>query len=76
MRGIKAADKADDPFGTLLAIGIVAMITTQVFMNIGMTLGLMPITGVPLPLMSYGGSSLFATYASIGLLLNVRLKRQ
>lgn len=76
MRGIKAADKADDTFGTLLAIGIVAMITTQVFMNIGMTLGLMPITGVPLPLMSYGGSSLFATYAAIGLLLNVRLKRQ
>jgi len=76
VRGIEAADKADDIFGTLLAVGIVAMITTQVFMNIGMTLGLMPIAGVPLPLMSYGGSSLFATYASIGLLLNVRLKRQ
>ena len=75
-RGIKAADKADDPFGTLLAVGIVAMITTQMFMNIGMTLGLMPITGVPLPLISYGGSSLLATYVSIGLLLNVRLKRQ
>ncbi len=75
-RGIKAADRADDTFGTLLAIGLVAMIATQVFMNIGMTLGLMPITGVPLPLMSYGGSSLLATYISIGLLLNVRLKRQ
>ena len=68
--------RADDNFGALLATGIVAMITTQVFMNIGMTLGLMPITGVPLPLMSYGGSSLLATYISIGLLLNVRLKRQ
>ncbi len=76
MRGIKAADKADDPFGTLLATGIVTMITTQVFMNVGMTLGLMPITGVPLPLMSYGGSSLLATYVAIGLLLNVRLIRQ
>lgn len=75
-RGIKAADKADDVFGALLAIGLVAMIATQMFMNIGMTLGLMPITGVPLPLMSYGGSSLLATYISIGLLLNVRLKRQ
>ena len=75
-RGIKAADKADDPFGTLLAIGLVAMIATQMFMNTGMTLGLMPITGVPLPLMSYGGSSLLATYISIGLLLNVQLKRQ
>jgi rod shape determining protein RodA len=75
-RGLKAADRADDTFGALLATGIVAMITTQVFMNVGMTLGLMPITGVPLPLMSYGGSSLLATYVSIGLLLNVRLKRQ
>jgi len=75
-RGIKAADKADDAFGTLLATGLVAMIATQVFMNIGMALGLMPITGVPLPLMSYGGSSLLATYISIGLLLNVRLKRE
>ncbi len=75
-RGLKAADRADDVFGTLLAIGIVAMIATQVFMNVGMTLGLMPITGVPLPLMSYGGSSLFATFISVGLLLNVRLKRE
>lgn len=75
-RGIRAADKADDSFGTLLATGLVAMIATQLFMNIGMALGLMPITGVPLPLMSYGGSSLLATYMSIGLLLNVRLKRQ
>jgi rod shape determining protein RodA len=76
MSGLKAADRADDTFGALLATGIVAMITTQVFMNIGMTLGLMPITGVPLPLMSYGGSSLLATFMSIGLILNVRLKRQ
>jgi len=75
-RGLKAADRADDIFGTLLATGIVAMIATQLFMNVGMTLGLMPITGVPLPLMSYGGSSLLATFLSIGLLLNVRLKRQ
>jgi len=76
MRGLKAIDRADDVFGSLLATGVVAMIATQVFMNIGMTLGLMPITGVPLPLMSYGGSSLLATFISIGLLLNVRLKRQ
>ncbi len=75
-RGLRAAQRANDTFGTLLATGIVAMIATQLFMNIGMTLGLMPITGVPLPLMSYGGSSLMATFISIGLLLNVRLKRQ
>ena len=74
-RGLKAADRADDTFGALLATGIVAMIATQVFLNVGMTLGLMPITGVPLPLMSYGGSSLIATFISIGLVLNVRLKR-
>ena len=76
MRGLKAVDRADDVFGSLIATGMVAMIATQVFMNIGMTLGLMPITGVPLPLMSYGGSSLLATFIAIGLLLNVRLKRQ
>ena len=76
MMGLKAADRADDVFGSLLAVGIVAMIVTQIFLNIGMTLGLMPITGVPLPLMSYGGSSLLATFVSIGLLLNVRLKRE
>jgi rod shape determining protein RodA len=75
-RGLRAALRANDTFGTLLATGIVAMIVTQLFMNVGMTLGLMPITGVPLPLMSYGGSSLMATFISIGLLLNVRLKRQ
>jgi len=76
MSGLKAADRADDTFGALLVTGIVAMIATQMFMNVGMTLGLMPITGVPLPLMSYGGSSLLATFVSIGLILNVRLKRQ
>jgi rod shape determining protein RodA len=75
-RGLRAAQRANDTFGTLLATGVVAMIATQLFMNVGMTLGLMPITGVPLPLMSYGGSSLMATFISIGLLLNVRLKRQ
>jgi len=52
------------------------MIATQIFLNLGMTIGYMPITGVPLPLMSYGGSSLVATFISIGLMINVRLKRQ
>ncbi len=75
MNGLKAAAIADDLFGVLLATGMVTMIATQMFLNLGVTLGLMPITGVPLPLVSYGGSSLFATFVSIGLLLNVRLKR-
>ena len=75
MNGLKAATVADDLFGILLATGIVTMIATQVFLNLGVTLGLMPITGVPLPLMSYGGSSLLATFICIGLLLNIRLRR-
>jgi rod shape determining protein RodA len=75
MNGLKAAAIADDLFGTLLATGIVTMIATQVFLNLGVTLGLMPITGVPLPLMSYGGSSLLATFTCVGLLLNIRLRR-
>ena len=75
MNGLKAATMADDLFGMLLATGMVTMIATQMFLNLGVTLGLMPITGVPLPLVSYGGSSLFATFISIGLLLNVRLRR-
>jgi len=75
MNGLKAAAIADDLFGVLLATGLVTMMATQMFLNLGVTLGLMPITGVPLPLISYGGSSLFATFISIGLLLNVRLKR-
>jgi rod shape determining protein RodA len=75
MNGLKAATIADDLFGILLATGIVTMIATQVFLNLGVTLGLMPITGVPLPLMSYGGSSLLSTFICIGLLLNIRLRR-
>lgn len=75
MNGLKIAARANDFFGTLLATGIVAMLITQVILNLGVTLGLMPITGVPLPLMSYGGSSLFTTFLSIGILLNVRMKR-
>ncbi len=75
MSGIKTAATAEDHFGTLLATGFIAMIATQFFLNLGVTLGLMPITGVPLPLMSYGGSSLLSTYISIGLLLNIRLRR-
>jgi len=75
MSGLKTAATAEDYFGTLLATGFIAMITTQFFLNLGVTLGLMPITGVPLPLMSYGGSSLISTFISVGLLLNIRLRR-
>jgi rod shape determining protein RodA len=64
-----------DPFGTVLAVGVTAMIFWQVFINIGMVMGLMPVVGVPLPLISYGGSSIVTFMASIGLLINVSMRR-
>jgi cell division protein FtsW (lipid II flippase) len=69
--GLEIAIHNTDPFGKLLAAGIVAMFVVEVIINISMTLGLMPITGLTLPLISYGGSSLLVSMASIGLLNNV-----
>jgi cell division protein FtsW len=69
--GVRAAVRAPDRFGMLLAAGITASITAQAMVNIGAVLGLLPITGVPLPLVSSGGSSLIITMAAVGLLLNV-----
>ena len=66
---------AKDPFGTYLAAGIGSMFALQIFVNIGMTIGIMPITGIPLPFVSYGGSSLLINSAAIGLLLNVHMRR-
>jgi rod shape determining protein RodA len=74
-RGLRIALHAKDMFGTVVAAGIVAMLTLQVFVNIGMTVGIMPVTGLPLPLLSYGGTSLIAWYALVGLLLNIHLRR-
>jgi rod shape determining protein RodA len=61
-------------FGTLIAGGILAMLMFQVFVNVGMTIGIMPITGVPLPLMSYGGSSVIVTFLAIGLLQSIYIQ--
>ena len=69
--GLEIAVHNSDPFGKLLAVGIVAMFVVEVIINVSMTLGLMPITGLTLPLISYGGSSLVVSMASIGLLNNV-----
>jgi rod shape determining protein RodA len=66
---------SSDFFGTLLTVGVLAMFAFQVFENIGMTLGIMPITGLPLPFMSYGGSAAIASFAAIGLALNVHMRR-
>jgi rod shape determining protein RodA len=64
-----------DLFGTMLATGVVAMLAFQMFINIGMTIGVSPITGIPLPFVSYGGSSMITTYIATGLLLNVHMRR-
>ena len=71
LEGLKIAMHAKDKAGMLLASGVVSLLTAQLFMNIGMTIGILPVVGVPLPLLSYGGSSLLFTMALIGILLNV-----
>ncbi len=75
-RGIKIAGLARDNFGTLLATGITSMLTFHVLVNVGMTAGIMPVTGIPLPLMSYGVSSLTTNMVAIGILLNIYMRRQ
>ena len=72
-RGIMTALRADDMYGRLVATGIVAWLAFQMFENIGMTLGIMPITGIPLPFVSWGGTSMMSTWIAVGLLQNVRL---
>lgn len=74
-RGIRIASTARDLFGALLAVGIVSMLLFQVLVNVGMTIGIMPITGLPLPLASYGGSSMVSSLIAIGLLLSISLRR-
>jgi len=64
-----------DFFGTLVAIGVLAMFAIQIFENIGMTMGIMPITGIPLPFMSYGGSAIIASFIAVGLVLNIHMRR-
>jgi cell division protein FtsW len=70
-RGIRTALRTQDVFGRFLAVGITSMIVVQAFINISVVLGMMPTKGIPLPLVSYGGSSLLVTLASIGVLLNI-----
>ncbi len=70
-RGTRTALKTEDLFGRFLAVGITSMVVVQAFINISVVLGLMPTKGIPLPLISYGGSSLFITLACIGVLLNI-----
>jgi rod shape determining protein RodA len=66
---------AKDAFGTYLAAGVASMLALQMFVNVGMAIGIMPITGIPLPFVSYGGSSLLVNAAAVGVLLNVHMRR-
>ena len=70
-RTLRVLVMAKDLFGSLIAAGVAAMLMFQVFVNVGMTVGIMPVTGVTLPLMSYGGSSVIATLLSVGLLQSI-----
>jgi rod shape determining protein RodA len=74
-RAFRIALLSKDPFGTFVAAGVFAMIAIQVFVNVGMTIGIMPITGIPLPFISYGGSALIADFIGIGLLQGIHLRR-
>jgi rod shape determining protein RodA len=75
MRLIENAQTAADLAGSLIIMGIVAVLTFQIAVNIGMVIGFMPVTGIPLPLMSYGGSSVLFTFLALGVAMNVRMRR-
>ncbi|MGZ0052721.1 rod shape-determining protein RodA [Brevibacillus gelatini] len=74
-RMIRIAMEAKDPFGSYVVAGVVGMLTFQIFENIGMTIQLMPITGIPLPFISYGGSSLITNFLIIGVVLNIGMRK-
>jgi rod shape determining protein RodA len=73
--GVRIAQRTKDAFGRLLAFGISLMLAIQVFVNIAMTMGFMPIVGLPLPLMSYGGSSVAVTFIALGILVSIDRRR-
>jgi len=75
VHGFSIAYRSRDRLGALVATGVVTTLAVQIFLNIGMAIGLVPIIGLPLPLMSYGGSSLVITFLCLGLLMNVRMRR-
>jgi rod shape determining protein RodA len=75
MRLIANAQTAPDRAGTFVVMGVVAVITFHILVNIGMVVGFMPVTGIPLPLMSYGGSSVLFTFLALGIVMNIRMRR-
>jgi rod shape determining protein RodA len=74
-RAIRISYLSKDPFGTYVAAGLASMFAIQMFVNVGMVIGIMPITGIPLPFVSYGGSSMIANFMGIGMLLNIHMRR-
>jgi rod shape determining protein RodA len=74
--GIRIAGQARDRLGKLMAVGVVTLLFSHVFINIGMNIRLMPVTGVPLPLLSYGGSSVLGSLIAMGMLQNVYMYRK
>ena len=75
MRLISNAQTAPDRAGTFIVMGVVAVLAFHVLVNVGMVVGFMPVTGIPLPLMSYGGSSVLFTFLALGIVMNVRMRR-
>ncbi|MGI8663786.1 MAG: rod shape-determining protein RodA [Acidimicrobiales bacterium] len=71
----RTAQLARDPFGSLVCVGVLCLLMFQIFENVGMTMGIMPVTGIPLPFVSYGGSSTLAEFVAIGLVLNIHSRR-
>jgi rod shape determining protein RodA len=74
--GIRIAGQARDRLGKLMAVGVVTLLFSHVFINIGMNIRIMPVTGVPLPLLSYGGSSVLGSLIAMGILQNVYIYRK
>ena len=74
-RAIRIAFLSKDPFGTYAAVGIASMFAIQIFVNVGMVIGIMPITGIPLPFLSYGGSAMLVNFIAVGMLLSIHMRR-
>ena len=75
LRGFEIAASAREPRGRIVALGITALFATQTLINLGMVTGLLPVVGIPLPFMSYGGSSMVVSLMALGLLLSVRMRQ-
>lgn len=73
--GLSVAKKCNDRFGKLLAVGVAAMLFWHIVINIGMVIGIFPVVGVPLPLFSYGGTSMITTMVGVAILLNIQMRR-